>query len=111
MPGMKPTPAWRRRLVLGATILLVVLLLAHPELRLFAPVVDALGIDVFAALVGAQLWTHALPVLRWLQRRVVVPAGRLAYASAIFLLGMMGPYVEARISARGLPCVRQLQWS
>lgn len=96
---MTISPTWRRRLVLAATIAVVVLLCAHPELRLFAPVVDALGIDVFALLVGTQLWVYARPVLRWLLAKVGLPAGRFAYASAIFMLGMMGPYVDAKVAA------------
>ena len=97
---MKFSPAWRQRLVLAATIAVVVLLCAHPELRLFAPVVDALGVDVFALLVGAQLWMHARPVLAWLRDRVGLPFARRAYALAIFLLGLAGPYVDAAVAAR-----------
>jgi len=97
---MKIPPAWRRRLVLAATIALVVLLCAHPELRLFAPVVDALGIDVFALLVGAQVWMVARPVLAWAWDRVGLPLTRRAYAVAIFLFGLAGPYVDATLAAR-----------
>jgi hypothetical protein len=108
---MKLSYAWRRRLFLAATILLMGLLLWHPELRLFAPVVDALGFDVFAVLVGAQLWTYARPVLHWLHERVVLPAGRLAYTSAIFMLGLMGPYVDAKVAPRCAPYSGRLQWT
>jgi hypothetical protein len=97
---MKRSPAWRRRLVLAATLAAVVLLCAHPELRLFAPVVDALGIDVFAVLVGAQLWTFARPLLAPAGDRVALPLARRAYALAIFLLGLAGPYVDATLAAR-----------
>ena len=92
--------AWRKRLVLAATIAVVIALCAHPELRLFAPVVDALGVDIFAVLVGAQLWEFARPMLAWLRDRVALPLARKAYALAIFLLGMMGPYVDASLAAR-----------
>jgi hypothetical protein len=97
---MRASPAWRRRVVLAATIAVVVLLCAHPELRLFAPVVDALGVDVFAVLVGAQLWMHARPVLAWAWDRLGLPLARRAYALAIFLLGIAGPYVDATLAAR-----------
>ena len=97
-----PSPAspWRRRLVLAATILAIVLLCAHPELRLFVPFLDALGLDVFAMLVGAQVWLYARPVLQAIHRAVVLPVARKAYGVGIWMLGMSGPYVHARISTR-----------
>jgi hypothetical protein len=107
MKHMPPTPSpkspWRGRLVLVATILAIVLLAAHPELRLFVPFLDALGLDVFAMLVGAQLWLHARPVLHWLHRVAARPIGRQAYATGIWLLGMAGPYVHARLSTSQPP--------
>jgi hypothetical protein len=86
--------------VLAATILAIVVLAAHPELRLFIPFLDALGLDVIAMLVGAQAWHHARPMLRHLHRAVVLPAARRAYAAGIFILGMDGPYVHAWVSTR-----------
>ena len=97
---MKLSPVWRRRLFLGATILAVVLLSAHPELRLFVPIVDAFGVDLFVLLVGAQLWDYARPMLAWAIDNVGLPVARHAYASLIFLFGMMGPYVDATLSTR-----------
>ena len=97
---MKLSPAWRRRLFLGATILAVVLLSAHPELRLFVPIVDAFGIDLFVLLVGAQLWDYARPMAHWARDQVALPAAREAYDFAILMFGCMGPYVDARISTR-----------
>ena|SRR5687768_1550538 len=99
-PIPSPQSPWRRRLVLAATILAVVLLAAHPELRLFVPFVDALGLDVIAMLVGAQAWQHARPVLQRLHRGVGLPIARKAYAAGIWVLGMDGPYVHAWISTR-----------
>jgi hypothetical protein len=93
---MNPSPACRRRFVLVATIATVVLLASHPELRLFAPLVDALGLDVFALLVGAQLWGHARPMLEGM----LEPVARHGYACFIFMLGIMGPYVHAKLSTR-----------
>jgi hypothetical protein len=95
-----PKSPWRGRLVLVATMLAIVLLAAHPELRLFIPFVDALGLDAIALLVGAQAWHYARPMLRHLHRAVVLPAGRRAYAAGIFILGMDGPYVHAWVSTR-----------
>lgn len=47
-------PAWRKRFWKILTVLLVVLLATHPELRLLLPVVDAIGLDMFIALLGIQ---------------------------------------------------------
>lgn len=46
---------WRGRFWAVATILLVVLLAAHPELRLLVPLLDAIGLDVLLSLMGLQL--------------------------------------------------------
>ena len=99
-PIPSPQSPWRRRLVLAATILAVVLLAAHPELRLFVPFVDALGLDVIAMLVGAQAWHYARPWVHRLHQGVVLPVARKAYATGIWVLGMDGPYVHAWISMR-----------
>jgi hypothetical protein len=102
-PNHSPKSPWRGRLVLVATILAMVLLAAHPELRLFVPFLDALGLDVFLMLVGAQVWLYARPVLHHLHRSVALPVARQAYAAGIWVLGMAGPYVHARVSTRWPP--------
>ena len=99
LPDLRNSP-WRGRVVLAATILAIVLLAAHPELRLFVPVVEALGLDVFLMLIAGQAWTYVGPLLQWLWRAVARPLARRAYAAGIWFLGMMGPYVDACVAAR-----------
>src|SRR6185503_19227694 len=59
LPGMRffdwHNPAWRRRLWTLVSVLAVVAFVAHPELRLLLPVIDAIGIDVFVGLLGIQI--------------------------------------------------------
>lgn len=86
--------------MLAATILVVVLLAMHPELRLLAPLVDLLGIDVLVLLVGAQAWDLAGPAAILLRDRFAFPVLRRAYRLGIFMLGCMGTYVDAHLTMR-----------
>lgn len=97
---MKPSPPWRRRLFLVGTIAAIVLLSAHPELRLFVPLMDAFGLDAFVLLVGAQAWDYTRPMAHWARDHVGMPAARTAYAFAILMFGFMGPYVDVKFAAR-----------
>ena len=77
---------WRQRFFAILTLLFVVSLMAHPELRLLAPLIDALGVDVLIALMSAQfltflsesvrphlvLWWHSTSPLRQLTERFIV---------------------------------------
>jgi hypothetical protein len=99
-PTLSKTSPWRGRLVLVASILAIVLLAAHPELRLFVPFLDAIGLDVFVMLVGAQLWQYAGPLLQRLHVDLGLPVAWKIYAIGIWLLGMMGPFVHAWVSER-----------
>jgi hypothetical protein len=86
--------AWRkdptfRTVLIVATVALTVCLAAHPELRLLLPVLDSLGLDLLIILLGSQVLDFARPVL--------APVLHGAYKSAIFLLGIAGPYVEGRL--------------
>jgi hypothetical protein len=81
-----------------ASAVIIILLASHPELRLLVPLVDALGLDLFIFLLGAQAWEQFKPVAAMLYRVVVRPAGRNIYSTAIFFFGYLGPYVHARIS-------------
>jgi hypothetical protein len=97
---MTLSPTWRRRLFLGATVLSIVLLSAHPELRLFVPIVDAFGVDLFVLLVGAQLWDYARPMAHWARDNLAIPVVRESYDFAILMLGCMGPFVDASLAQR-----------
>jgi hypothetical protein len=85
-------PSWRKRVVLLATIVLLVVFASHPELRLLVPILDSLGLDLFLLLIGTQLYHHVLPMLRTI-------AGA-AYAACIYLLGISGPFVEGWVVDR-----------
>lgn len=41
--------------MVALTVILVVCMAAHPELRLLAPIIDALGVDMLIALTSFQL--------------------------------------------------------
>ena len=89
---------WYRRAIFVLTIVLVVALAAHPELRLLLPLVDALGLDLLLLLISAQFMDYARPLLRAVHHSVIRPLAVGFYALAIYFLGIMGPYVEARVS-------------
>ena len=96
------TPALRRTLpVLGAT--LVVLLACNPELAPLLAVLDVLGLDVLALLLGAQLLA-TLPWLRLQVDRGLRGAGRLACGAVAGAAGgylrQFGPFCRDRLGLR-----------
>jgi hypothetical protein len=91
-PGWR-TKTRRQRVVLIVTIALVFLLLAHPELRLLAPIVDALGVDMVLLLIASHLHDYFRPVIDQLGQ-YSAPALMFLYALCIYLLGIMGPYLD-----------------
>lgn len=91
---------WRKHMALAASLVAIVLLASHPELRLLLPVIDALGLDLFLTLLGAELWNHLRPVAVLLYSSLILPAGRKAYSVVLFFFGCGGPYVHATLSAR-----------
>ena len=62
VPGLR-FEVTRRHAWTAATLLLVVLLAAHPELRLLVPLVDAIGVDTLMLVFGLQLLDFARVVL------------------------------------------------
>ena len=109
------------------TVILVFLMFAHPELRLLAPVVDSLGLDMLIALTSVQLVDafstylkpqllliherHALPLLefaaRWARTsRTIVAAVDFSHsllllydpAHWLFGSGFIGKFVHNRIT-------------
>jgi len=95
---------WQKRALLVLTAVLLVLLAAHPELRLLVPVLDLLGIDLFVLLAASPLLDTLRPALdaAW---RVLQPLGGPRYFCLIFFLGMAGPYADGmlRVRARSRP--------
>jgi len=86
------------------TVILVLLLASHPELRLLIPFVDAFGIDLFAILVGAQIWSYGSPVLLKIYRSLVLPVAQKIYTLTIYFLGIAGPYVDETFRTRFPSC-------
>lgn len=100
---MKPFFQWRQKslrqqVMLVLTIVVVIALASHPELRLFLPLIDALGLDLLLLLIGAQFLDYARPFLFTLNRLVMAPLARKFYSSVIYFFGIMGPYLDARVS-------------
>lgn len=54
------------------TMVVIVILASHPELRLFLPLVDALGLDLLLLLVGAQFLDDVGSRFRMARRYVVM---------------------------------------
>ena len=90
--------SWRERIMLILTIIVVVVLASHPELRLFLPLVDALGLDLLLALMGAQFLDYMRPLLYMLHHNIVLPSAVRLYSLIIFFFGIAGPYLDARIA-------------
>lgn len=74
---------WRKRVLGALALLLLISLAAHPELRLLVPFLDAVGLDLFVALLSTQalvflgdtlkpylllLWQKLLPAIHKLER-------------------------------------------
>ena len=90
--------SWRQRVMLVLTIVLVVVLASHPELRLFLPLVDALGLDLLLLLIGVQFLDFVRPLLSIVGRHVLLPLVDRIYSLTLFFFGMAGPYVDARVA-------------
>jgi hypothetical protein len=91
--------SWRHRAILLLTVIVVVALASHPELRLFLPLIDALGLDLLVLLISAQAVDFVRPWLLIAYRHFVLPVVAKAFALIIYFLGMAGPYVDARVAA------------
>lgn len=94
---------WQRRMLLVASVVVFVVLASHPELRLFLPFIDAVGLDLFVVLLCSQLWGCLSPAARAAYASATLPLARAAYRALIFFLGCIGPYVHARLCNRFPP--------
>jgi hypothetical protein len=94
---------WRERIMLGLTVVLVIALASHPELRLFLSLLDALGLDLLLLLISVQFLDYARPLVLITHRRIILPLSSKLYGIVLFFFGMMGPYVDARVATH-------LQW-
>jgi len=90
---------WQQRLLLVLTAVTLVLLAAHPELRLLVPVVDLLGLDLVFLLAATQLLDVLRPIVDFTWRALSPTAVQL-YFTFIFFLGIAGPYVDGKLRVR-----------
>jgi hypothetical protein len=90
---------WQRRAFLIFTVIVVLLLASHPELRVFIPLIDVMGLDVLMLVVGLQLWDYARPFMLAMYSGWLRPASSRAYSLLLFFFGYAGPYVDARLTA------------
>ena len=93
---------WMNRFIFFATVIVILSIASHPELRLLVPVIDVLGLDVFILVIGFQSWSVVRPAAVWVCNRAVMPMCSAFYRALLFMFGYMGPYVEARIACRQL---------
>ena len=96
--------SWSGRVLALLTVVALVVLASHPELRLFVPLIEILGIDLFAVLVGAQIWSYVRPALFKLYRVLALPVAQSVYAATIWLLGIAGPYADETFRTRFPGC-------
>ncbi|MBD8642451.1 hypothetical protein IFT63_02465 [Stenotrophomonas sp. CFBP 13724] len=83
------SPAGKRTLFLLTTVF-ALLMACNPELLPLLPVVDALGLDVLAMLLGAQM----LATLPWLRGHAGPALGVARRALAGIAAGAMGGYLR-----------------
>jgi hypothetical protein len=88
---------WYRRAVTIVTVISIVVLVAHPELRLLLPLVDVLGLDLLIYLAGSQLATFMRPLVYWFDRVVLRPGVHNVFSLGLFLFGVSVSYPEAHV--------------
>lgn len=90
------SPAGKRTLFLLTTVF-ALLVACNPELLPLLPVVDALGVDVLALLLGSQL----LATLPWLRGQAGPALGVTRRALAGIAAGAMGGYLRQLVFGVG----------
>ena len=84
------------------TVVVIVLLAAHPELRLMIPLVDSLGLDLLLVLMSAQILdvckAQVMPLLYWLHRNLLPPLAGALHRWFPFFYGAEGQFVTARVA-------------
>ncbi len=97
---------WRERVFVVATVITIVLIASHPELRLLVPLIDVMGIDIFLAVLGFQFWAALRQFALEAYKLALLPLVSFSYRALIFLFGYMGSYVNARVvTHRFVQCV------
>ncbi|WP_349999225.1 hypothetical protein [Stenotrophomonas lacuserhaii] len=90
------SPAGKRTLFLLTTVF-ALLVACNPELLPLLPVVDALGLDMLAMLLGAQM----LATLPWLRGQAGPALGVTRRALAGIAAGAMGGYLRQLVFGMG----------
>ena len=88
---------WWQRGTLIMTILVVVLLSSHPELRLFLPLIDVLGLDLLLVLMTSQFLDYVKPSLWWFYNAVLLPVAAKLHSVLLFLDGPFGHCVAVKV--------------
>lgn len=90
---------WRQRIFLILTVIAIVMLMMHPELRIFLPLLDALGLELLLAIMLSQAMEFVRPGFYLFVRHVARPSAAKLYALMLFLFGFAGPYVDAWVNS------------
>ncbi|MFL9582639.1 hypothetical protein [Stenotrophomonas sp. AB1(2024)] len=91
----------RAKLLAAATTVLILVVACNPDLLPLAPVLDAIGLDVLALLLGAQL----VAVLPWLRARAAGPLRMAGLAGGAMVAGFMGGYLRQLVPWQQLGAV------
>ena len=89
---------WRQRIFLILTIIVVVMLMMHPELRIFLPLLDALGLELLLTIMASQVIKFVRPGYYLFVRYVTKPTAAKLYTVMLFLFGVAGPYFDAWVT-------------
>lgn len=81
---------WQHRVVALLTALVILCIASNPELSVFVPVLDALGLDVLIYLVSAQLsvvigstvWPYLLQLYQRWGRRILRYVSQLVFSAS-----------------------------
>ena len=81
---------WRHRIFVILTVIVVVMLMLHPELRIFLPLLDALGLELLLAIMLSQGLEFVRPGYYLFVRHIAKPAAAELYALMLFSFGFGG---------------------
>ena len=88
---------WQKYAMAILTIVVLLILASHPELRLLYPLVDALGVDVLLTLLSVQFISlygdYVKPSLLLAYRNVLLPMFGKLHSLLLFLGGSFGHYL------------------
>ena len=92
---------WRKPVMAVLTVVVLLVIVSHPELRLLFPLVDALGVDVLVTLLSVQFLSlfgdYVKPSLCLLYRNVMLPLLDELHEMFMYFSGSFGHYLTVRI--------------